>query len=378
VASAATTICCGVAIGVSLLLPQTPPTAGQVVPPVPATTPAAPPAEKPPPPSVTYEPAWQRTIDSDAALQIVTGAAHVFVTGAKARLTAFTVADGAEAWTKELSSDARLATGDGMLFIASGEKLHALLETTGDERWGVSLPGPTTGPAWSKGLVVFSNGLEIVACRSADGSEIWRQPLGAEVELPIVVSDGRVIAALANRTLVVLDLPTGAIRKRMLLTAKPGELAGSEDRVYFGADDGAMYAYRAGSEDPVWVFPRIHVNIVGAPVADDRCVYAAFMDNSVRAFRHGSGTFCWSARALTGRPASGPMLSGGQLVIPLTTSDLVVIEARDGKPVRRPTVAAQPSSATLQAISASPDGTSIYIVSVGGDQRRVLTARRRK
>jgi len=263
------------------------------------------------------------------------------------------------------------------LYIASGEKLHALLETTGDERWGVSLPGPTTGPAWSKGLVVFSNGLEIVACRSVDGSEIWRQPLGAQIELPIVVSDGRVIAALANRTLVVLDLPTGAIRKRMLLPAKPGDLAGSEDRVYFGADDGAVYAYRAGSEDPFWVFP-IHVNIVGAPVMDDRCVYAAFMDNSVRAFRRGSGTSCWSARALTGRPASGPMLSGGQLVIPLTTSDLVVIEARDGKPVRRPTVAAQPSSATLQAISASPDGTSIYIVSVGGDQRRVLTARRRK
>ncbi len=308
---------------------------------------------------------------------MVTGDAHVFVTGAKARLTAIAAADGADAWTRELSSDARLATGDGMLFIASGEKLHALLETTGDERWSVSLPGPTTGPAWSKGLVVFSNGLEIVACRSADGSEIWRQLVGAEVELPIVVSDGRVIAALANRTLVVLDLPTGAIRKRMLLPAKPGDLAGSEDRVYFGADDGAVYAYRAGSEDPFWVFP-IHVNIVGAPVVDDRCVYAAFMDNSVRAFRRGSGTSCWSARALTGRPASGPMLSGGQLVIPLTTSDLVVIESRDGKPVRRPTVAAQPSAATLQAISASPDGTSIYIVSVGGDQRRVLTARRRK
>ena len=189
------------------------------------------------------------------------------------------------------------------------------------------------------------------------GARSGAQPVGAEVELPIVVSDGRVIAALANRALVVLDLPTGAVRKRMLLPAKPGELAGSEDRVYFGADDGEFYAYRAGSEDPLWVFP-IKVNIVGAPVADDRCVYAAFMDNSVRAFRRGSGTSCWSARALTGRPASGPMLTGGQLVIPLTTSDLVVIEARDGKPVRRPTVAAQPSAATLQA-TRGPDGTSI-------------------
>jgi outer membrane protein assembly factor BamB len=377
VASAATTICCGVAIGVSLFLPQAPPPVGQVVPPVPATTPAAPPAEKPAPPTVTYETAWQRTIESDAALQMVTGGAHVFVTGAKARLTAMAVTDGADAWTKELSSGVRLATGDGMLFIASGEKLHALAEANGDERWSVALSGPTTGPAWSKGFVVFSSGPEIVACRSADGSEVWRQYVGAEAARPIAFADGRVIVALVNQMMVVLDFPTGAPVKRMLLRANPGELGASADRVFFGGDDGEFYAYRTGSEDPVWVF-SVHVNVVGPPVADDRCVYASFMDNSVQAFHRGSGTRCWSARTLTGRPAAAPILAGTQLVVPLTTGELIVIEAKDGKLVTRPSVASQSFAATLQAISASADASSIYMVSVGGDQRRVVTARRRK
>jgi outer membrane protein assembly factor BamB len=290
-----------------------------------------------------------------------------------------TAADGRDAWTKELSSDVRLVAGDGMLFIASGEQLHALDETSGAERWSAAVPGATTGPAWSKGFVVFASGPELVACRSADGSEIWRQPVGHESALPVVIAGGRVIAALANGTMVVLDLVTGAIERRMLLTAKPGELAASEDRVYFGGDDGRFYAYRLTSEDPAWV-SEVRVNIVGAPVVDDRCVYAAFMDNAVRAFRRGPGSSCFSARTLTGRPAVAPLLSGAYIVVALTTGELVVLAARDGKPVKAATAAgdAPAPASTLQALAAEADASSIYVVSVGGDQRRVLTARRRK
>ena len=365
----------------SLFLPQTPPPAGQAVPPVPATAKPADAPAKPAVPAVTYESAWDVVIESDAALQIVAGTKHVFVTGAKARLTAMSTADGAPAWTKELSSDARLALGDGMVFIVSGEKLYALDETTGAERWSAPVPGTTTGPAWSKGFVVFASGSELVAYRSADGSEVWRQPVGHETTLPVVIAGGRVIAALANRTMVVLDLVTSAIQRRMLLAAKPGELTASGDRVYFGGDDGSFYAYRLTSDDPAWV-DDVHVNIVGAPVVGDRCVFAAFMDNAVRAFERGPGRACFSARTLTGRPAVAPMLSGEHIVVALTTGELVVLNAKDGKPLKAPPAAgdapAPPPSATLQALAASPDASAIYVVSVGGDQRRVLTARRKK
>ena len=375
--SAATTICCGVAIGVSLFLPQALPPAGQVVPPVPTPPPAATPA----PPAPAYESAWQKTIETDAALQIATGAAHVFVTGAKARLTAFAAADGAEAWSKELPSDVRLATGEGLVFVISGEKLHALGETDGAERWSISVPGPTTGPVWSRGFVVFSTGPELVGCRGADGSEVWRLHVGVETAQPIVIDSGRVLAVLASRTIVVLDLVTGSSLQRMLPTPVPGELAAAGDRFYFAADDGVVYAYKFNSEDRVWAFP-VNVNGVGAPVVDGRCVYVAFMDNSVQAFQRGSGTRCWSTRTLKGRPAAGPMLAGAQLVIPLTTGELVLVGVKDGKLADTSAGAAaassQPATATLQAIAASPDASSVYIVSVGGDQRRVLTARRRK
>jgi outer membrane protein assembly factor BamB len=352
------------------------------VPPVPATTkPADAAPAKPAVPAVTYESAWNREIESDAALQIVAGTKHVFVTGAKARLTAMSTATGDDAWTKELSSDARLAIGDGMLFIASGEKLHALDEATGAERWSAPVPGATTGPAWSKGFVVFANGPELVAYRSADGSEVWRRHVGHETAMPVVISAGHVVTGLVSQTMVVLDLVTGAIQRRMLLAANPRELAVSDDRIYFGADDGAFYAYRFTSEDPAWV-GDVHVNIVGAPVVGDRCVFAAFMDNTVRAFERGPGRACFSARPLTGRPAVAPMLSGEHIVVALTSGELVVLIAKDGKPVKAPAAAGEAPAAaptsTLQALAASPDASSIYVVSVGGDQRRVLTARRRK
>jgi outer membrane protein assembly factor BamB len=377
VGSAATTICCGVAIGVSLFLPQALPPAGQVVPPVPAPPPAATAA----PPAPAYEPAWQKTIDTDAALQIATGGTQVFVTGAKARLTAFAAADGAEAWSKELPSDVRMATGEGLVFVVSGAKLHALDEKTGVERWSVSLPGPTTGPVWSKGFVVFSNGPELVACRGADGGEIWRLHVGVETAQPVVIESGRVLAVLASKTIVVLDLVTGSVLQRMLPTPVPGELAAAGDRFYFAADDGVFYAYKVNAEDHDWAYP-IHVNGVGAPVIDGRCVYAAFLDNAVRAFQRGSGSSCWSTRTLKGRPAAGPLLAGSQLVIPLTTGELVQVVIKDGKLADTPGGAAgtssQPAASTLQAIAASPDTSTVFMVSVGGDQRRVLTARRRK
>jgi outer membrane protein assembly factor BamB len=368
VSSAATTICCGVAIGVSLFLPQVLPPVEQVVPPVPA-------------PPVVYESAWQKTIESDAALQIATGRTHVFVTGVKARLTAFAAADGAEAWSKDLPSDVRLATGDGLVFVVSGEKLHALEATSGAERWSVAMTGATTGPTWSNGFVVLSSGPEILAYRSTDGSEIWRSHVGAGTALPIVVESGRVFAVLASKTIVVLDLVTGSALQRMLVAPKPGELSAAGDRFYFAADDGLVYAYKFKNEDPDWAFP-IRVNGIGAPVVDDRCVYVAFLDNSVRAFHRGSGSYCWSSRPLKGRPAAGPLLAGDQLVIPLTTGELVLLGIKDGKSARAVDGAASsstpPAAATLQAIAASPDASSVYVVTVGGDQRRVLTARRRK
>jgi outer membrane protein assembly factor BamB len=374
VATGATTICCGVAIGVSLFLPQTPPPVEQVVPPVPV----APAAAKPAVPTVTYESAWQKTIESDGALQIAAAGGRVIVSGAKSALMAIAPADGNEAWAKELPSSARVASGDGLVFVTSGERLHALDETNGTEKWTVSIAaGATSGPAWAKGFVVCSSGPELIGIRSADGSEVWRQQVGENTTLPIVIADGRVFAGLASKTIVVLDLVTGASQRRMLPGAKPNELAAAGDRVYFGADDGYLYAYRFNNEDPSWAW-EIGVSAVGAPAVDDRCVYAAFMDNTVRAFQRGSGRACWSARALTGRPAAGPLLAGGHLIVPLTTGELVVLVSKDGKPVRRPDAAATPSvqlsGSTLQAIAASPDVSTVYMVSVGGDQRRVLTA----
>jgi outer membrane protein assembly factor BamB len=382
VASAATTICCGVAIGVSLFLPQAVPPGEQTVPPVPAVPDQKTPVAAPAAPAVVYESAWQKTVDTDSAVRLTVGATHLFVADAKSRLTAMIAADGTDAWTKDLPSDKRLATGDGMVFVVSGEKLYALDEKTGTERWTATASGATNGPSWVSGIVVISIGEQIAAFRTADGSEIWRQPVGAESTVPLAVEAGLVLTALANRSIAVLDLVTGTVRKRMLLGAQPGELAAAGNRLFFGAEDGLFYAYGLTAEDPAWV-QQVRVKTVGAPITDDGCVFVTLLDNTVRAFKRGSGSSCWSARTLSGRPAAGPLLAGLYLIVPLTNADLVVIGKKDGRIVRGSTpdaTGAPPVSraATLQTIAAAPDVSSVYIVAVGEDQRRVLTARRRK
>jgi len=332
-------------------------------------------------PAVTYEPAWQKPIDSDSAIHLTVGPTHLFVADAKSRLIAMSAADGAEVWSKDLPTDKRLATGDGMVFVVSGEKLYALDEKTGAQRWIAAPVATTEGPTWSPGIVVFSSGVEIIALRTADGSVIWHQNVRADSVAPLAVESGLVLTALANRSIVALDVVTGTVRKQMLLGAQPSELATAANRLFFGAEDGFLYAYPLTSEDAAWAFP-IRVKPIGAPVVDDRCVYAAFLDNTIRGFRRGPGTQCWSPRTLPGRPAAGPMLSGKMLVVPLTNADLVVVDTKDGR-IRGPKPGetespASPAAATLQAIAATPDVLSIYMVAVGDDQRRLLTARRRK
>jgi outer membrane protein assembly factor BamB len=362
---------------VSLLLPQTRPSGEQTAPPVPVKPPAATAAA----PAVTYEPAWQKPIESDSAVHLTVGPTHLFVADAKSRLIAMSPADSAEVWSKDLPTDKRLATGDGMVFVVSGEKLYALDEKTGAQRWTASPDGTTNGPTWSPGIVVLSAGVEIIAFRTADGSEIWRKNVGADSVAPLAVESGLVLTPLANRSIVALDAVTGMVRKQMLLGAQPNELATADNRLFFGAEDGFVYAYRVNREDPEWAF-EVRVKPIGAPVVDDRCVYVTLLDNTIRGFKRGPGTQCWSPRTLPGRPAAGPMLSGKTLVVPLTNASLVVVDTKDGR-IRGPKPGetdspASPAAATLQAIAATPDVSSIYMVAVGDDQRRLLTARRRK
>jgi outer membrane protein assembly factor BamB len=367
VTNVATTICCGVAIGLSLLLPQAAPSVGQVGPTVPA-----PPASVP-----AYEVAWHKPIAAEGPLQLAIGTSHVFVADGRSRIAALSATDGHEAWSAPFPSDVRLAVGDGLVFVVSGGGLHALDEASGQVRWTAELGGPTKGPTWSKGFVVASVDAGFVAVRTADGSEVWRQHVGAAATHPVAIEQGRVFGALANRSLVVLDMLTGAIQRSMLLETDPGELVAAGDRLYFGGADAAVYSYRFDRDEQAWRFD-VRVKTAGAPTVDAQCVYVALFDNTVRAFDRKTGNMRWSGR-LRARPVAGPLLAGAQVVVPLTSGELILLQTKDGKPVRQPDAASakgvQPPPSAVQAIVASADAASVYVVSVGDDEKRTLTAR---
>ena len=74
---------------------------------------------------------------------------------------------------------------------------------------------------------------------------------------------------------------------------------------------------------------RAGADISGAPVADERLIYFAALDNVLRALDRRSGNLRWS-RKLTSRPAAGPLRAGNVVLLPLVTTDIGAFVAATG------------------------------------------------
>jgi len=166
------------------------------------------------------------------------------------------------------------------------------------------------------------------------------------------------------------------VRWRLPLPTTPVSLAAHRDRLYFGGKDGALYAYRQHSGDRTdWRF--LLTAAVGGLAVDDRLVYSALVDNTVRAFDRVTGNQRWSV-SLSTRAAAGPIRSESAVIVPLTTGALDVVDTSGkGASLRRkpeePSKAA-PEVVRTKAATSAPDAKTFYLVTVGVDGRQVIRA----
>jgi outer membrane protein assembly factor BamB len=149
----------------------------------------------------------------------------------------------------------------GVVYVGSRDNsLYALNAATGDELWHYATGGwVDSSPAVSGNAVYFSSADGyLYAADRATGAPLWRAALGAaSVSSPLVVN-GRVFvgAGIPEKKLKVFDAATGRALGEVQ-TAQAVESAPSSDgrNVYFGSNDGRVYALNAASLVSPWAAP---------------------------------------------------------------------------------------------------------------------------
>jgi outer membrane protein assembly factor BamB len=178
--------------------------------------------------------------------------------GAAARLVALDAASGRQRWAREFPDigvpGGVAAYGAAVYTSAPVARLDL---STGETMWEApALAGGTGSPALSAdgqtlfvGRVDPAAGGEIIALRAADGTLLWRTPLGQQalnlLDRPWMAGDIVVIPTLAGSTLG-LDAETGAIIwQTRLPAARFGNITVEDGLVYMGLTDGELVALAA-------------------------------------------------------------------------------------------------------------------------------------
>jgi outer membrane protein assembly factor BamB len=331
------------------------------------------PEPAPAPRQLAFQQVWDQPIGMPGPIAIGANTARLFVTSGQTGVEARSAADGLLAWMRDTPSAlAPVATRD-LVFVASGVRLVALHEGTGDDRWARDAGGPITALAGAGTRVVTAAGA-LVRAWAADGAMVWEQTLPAPVVPERIALDGdQVYAGLEDATLVGLAAATGSRRWTARLDGVARALSANNGRVYFGTDRPSLCAYhQRGGE--VWCYQR--TSVIGAPAVDDRFVYAALWDNTIVAHTRDHGHLEWRA-PLDGRPASGPLLSGDLVVAPLLSADFTGLARKSGLAVTPAAAADAPSGRGLLAVTLAPDAARIFVVmSLRNASRRIVSLTR--
>jgi outer membrane protein assembly factor BamB len=359
----------GVVASMSLLLPVGAALAGQQSPQVPA----------PPTATPAFEVLWQAEVGIVKAPQLAAGASALFVAD-EGGVRALAADTGKALWSTEHGVSGVMAAGHGVVLVPTADALIVLDQQTGAERWQAAVEHPV---AVATASGVFAAAGAVVQAWHMDGTPRWQRTLAAPLAAPIAV-DGTAAATtvlvvmLSDKSISALAAADGTPRWQHPIPSLPRAITVSGDRLYFGGADGAVYAYGLdGSEDPAWRFD-VRAVTIGAPAVDDRCAYVALIDNSVRAFKRGSGNLCWLT-PLDMRPAAGPAIVGEDLAVLTATGTLVALEKATGRPIGAPVTApgaAPESRPRLLAATTDADGT-IYALTVSTGTGPMVTAFRR-
>ncbi len=192
---------------------------------------------------------------------------------------------------------------------------------------------------------------------------------------PAIDGDG-LFVTLADGRLMHLALSTGDVRWTVWLDADSGDLLAANDRVYVGERDGGFVAYWQKNGEYNWR-KQFNGETVGAATSDLEHVYVSLLDNTVRALDRHTGNQSWTTPLET-RPAAGPAVLAGAVLIASSTGEIMVSRGKDGRGTGKIAAPKEDTpGVTPHLIAFTVAGPSIVRLVANGDGTLSLTAYRR-
>jgi outer membrane protein assembly factor BamB len=209
------------------------------------------------------------------------------------------------------------------------------------------------------------------------GDPVWPEPFGRAHQFmgPPAVGKDCIVFGAADCYVKCLELSNGDPRwgydTEALVRSTPLIVG---DRVYIGADDGRLYAFRLDSDIPEWVFPPVDRAatrpILGGAAAVGDTIVCGSCDRSVFALDIGTGKLRWR-RKLDSPVIARVTAAGKNVCVAAESGRVECLRATDGQPVwslqasglvRRPVLIQG-----MQAFVSASDRTLLCVTADGGE-----------
>ena len=273
---------------------------------------------------------WSLSLNNQLIAPPAYDAARAYFPIEGPRLAAYGLDSGTLEWIISSTPQMQPATGEGLVFVVEPQTLTARTAATGAIAWQLPFTEKlAVHPVWDNGwLVADTASGAVLAFRAQDGFLVWRRDLGSPAHgLPALAAD-RVYVPTSDGRVVALRVDTGAVIWDRKLGAAPNDMLALDDRVYVGSRDNYFYCLDTKDGRVAWRW-RTGADVIGQAVADNNNVYFVSLDNVLRALARKSGVQQW-IRVLALRPASGPVLAGGTLIVGGVAPNLAAYSIKDG------------------------------------------------
>ncbi len=236
-------------------------------------------------------------------------------------VTARRIADGKQTWQVEVPIERPIAADADRVYVPSADAIQALELSTGAPQWRADTGLLTAPPLVQAGWVVAAAAGNLSAFRATDGMVVWQRNVGT-IEFKPAIDGDFLFVPLVEGPLICLNLQTGETIWQQELGGSPGEPMPIAGKVYVGAADKIFYVINAENGEVSWKY-RVGAAPRGRAVVDEEHIYFVALDNTLRALDRGHGAVQWR-KGLKYRPAEGPLIIRGGIVVPGAVPTLAV------------------------------------------------------
>ena len=236
---------------------------------------------------------------------------------------------------------------DGTVYVGSIDHYLYATDSQGKKKWSVELAGPVISSPLISGENIYVTAASLSSLSTSDmnatgtgylykistsGSKsiLYTFP-GIVGTSPVVDSNGVVYVGCLDRKMYAIN-QDGTKKWSFMTGGRIGSspsLSSDESTLYFGSEDGYLYALNTSNGSEKWRF-KTQSAIISSPAIDaSGTIYIGSLDNCVYAVKK-DGTLAWKYDTGS-RIGSSPSISNGIVYVGNESGDLYAIDASNGQ-----------------------------------------------